>query len=303
MLDQIEPLSIIQAELRAVLAALIGLLPNLAAGLLMLLVTWAIVFAGTRLTDLVVTRAHARPSLRRALKSLVRIFIWTVGLLITATIIVPDLTPTKLLAGLGLGSIAVGLAFKDIFENYIAGMLILLRKPMRIGDDIECEAVSGRVEEITIRDTYLRKRSGELVLIPNSYIYKNPTIVLTDKPKRRISVVVGVAYGEDVDEARKVIRAAFDGLEGIDAERGIEVFAREFNSSSIDFLVRWWSGSSPIEEHRARDLVVAAIKRALDEAGIEIPFPYRTLTFKEPLRVATEPDDTAEKDGREGGTD
>ena len=68
--------------------------------------------------------------------------------------------------------------------------------------------------------------------------------------------------------------------------RPVQIFAREFNSSSIDFEVTWWTGSKPVDERRSRDEVVAAVKRALDEAGIEIPFPYRTLTFKEPLSLS-----------------
>ena len=85
-----------------------------------------------------------------------------------------------MLAGLGLGSIAIGLAFKDIFENFLAGFLILMRKPMRIGDDIECEGLSGQVEQISIRGTFLRKRSGELILVPNSFIFKKPVKILID---------------------------------------------------------------------------------------------------------------------------
>ena len=229
---------------------------------------------------------HARPSLRVAARTLTRIGIWIIGLLVTATIVFPNLTPTKLLAGLGLGTIAIGLAFKDIFENFLAGIFILLRKPMRIGDDIECESVTGRVEEITIRDSYIRRRSGELVLVPNSFLYKNPVRVLTDRPKRRIELTVGVAYGEDVDNARAVIRGAFEGLTTPDPEQRVDVFAHSFGESSIDFVVRWWTGSTPIDEHRSRDEVAAAIKRALDASGIEIPFPYRTLTFREPIRIA-----------------
>ena len=156
---------------------------------------------------------------------------------------------------------------------------------MRIGDDIECEEVSGRVEDITIRDTYVRKRSGELILVPNSYLYKNPTKVVTDRTKRRVDLVVGVAYGEEVDAARDVIRNAVEGLGTVDPGERVDVFAREFNASSIDFIVRWWTGSTPIDEHRSRDEVVAAIKSALDAAEIEIPFPHRTLTFKQPLAL------------------
>lgn len=283
MTDAVEPVGIIQDQLAGLVGGAIALAPNLIAAAVVLLVTWI----GARIVARVVgaVARRWRPSLRRALQSLAKIGLWIAGSLIAATIVFPNLTPANLLAGLGIGSLAIGLAFKDIFENYLAGLLVLLRKPMRIGDDIECQDVSGRVEEITIRDTYVRKRSGELVLVPNSFIYKNPTTVVTDLPQRRISVVVGVAYGEDVDQARDAIRTAVEGAVSDDSDRPVEVFAKEFSSSSIDFLVRWWAGSTPIEEHRSRDKAVAAIKAALDEAGIEIPFPYRTITFKEPTDV------------------
>lgn len=191
----------------------------------------------------------------------------------------------SLLAVLGLGSVAVGFAFKDIFENFLAGVLIMLRKKMRIGDMIECEGVEARVEQITLRETYLRLLSAELTIVPNSYLFKNPVKIVTDSPRRRHEIIVGVAYRTDLDEAAEVIATAAQSIDVIDSERPVEVFAREFNDSSIDFTVRWWSGSEPVEMHRSRDKVVRAIKAALDQAGIEIPFPQVTNWFKEPLRV------------------
>lgn len=284
----VEPLSILAEQLNTLLRRTIELAPNIVAAVLLLFVTWLIArLLGGAIRKVLVT-SQSRPSLVVALAKLVRIIVWVIGILLTATLVFPGLTPTKLLAGLGIGSIAVGLAFKDIFENFLAGFLILLRKPMRIGDDIECEDLSGRVEQISVRDTFLRKRSGELVLVPNSYIYKNPVRILTDHPHRRISIIVGVAYGENVDAARDVISKALENIETRNPEKPVEVFAREFNSSSIDFMVRWWTGSTPLQEHQSRDQAVAAIKAALDEAGIEIPFPYRTLTFAQPLTIKTE---------------
>lgn len=284
----VEPLSILAEQLNTLLRNTIELAPNFVAALLLLLITWLIArLLGGAIRKVLVT-SQSRPSLVVALAKLVRIIVWVIGILLTATLVFPDLTPTKLLAGLGIGSIAVGLAFKDIFENFLAGFLILLRKPMRIGDDIECEDLSGRVEQISVRDTFLRKRSGELVLVPNSYIYKNPVRILTDHPHRRISIIVGVAYGENVDAARDVISKALENIETRNPEKPVEVFAQEFNSSSIDFMVRWWTGSTPLQEHQSRDQAVAAIKAALDEAGIEIPFPYRTLTFAQPLTINTD---------------
>ena len=186
---------------------------------------------------------------------------------------------------LGLGSVAVGFAFKDIFENFLAGILIMLRKQMRIGDVIACEDVEGRVEMISLRDTHLRHLSGEIVIVPNAYLFKNPVTVVTQRPIRRHTVDVGVAYDVDLEAARDVILEAVKGCDSVAADQKVEVYAKEFGDSSINFLVRWWAGSKPVDAHVSRDQVVRAIKRALDDAGMEIPFPYRTLTFKEALPI------------------
>ena len=283
--ETLEPLDLMQEQVLGLAASLIALLPNLLFAALVLLVTWGLARGLGSAAFRLLRLRRARPSLQVAVRTLVRTGIWIMGLLVAATLLFPNLTPTKALAGLGLGTIAIGLAFQDTFENFLAGLLILLRKPMRIGDDIECQGVSGRVEEITIRDSYIRMRSGELVLVPNSFLFKNPVRVLTDRERRRLDLTVGVAYGEDLDAAREVIRGAFAGLATPDPQREVEVYATAFAESSIDFTVRWWTAPSPLDELRSRDEVTAAIKRALDEAGIEIPFPYRTLTFKDPLRI------------------
>lgn len=281
-----EPIKILTEQFTSLAQGLIALTPNFLVAVIILAVTFVVArFAGLTARQ-ILRRSKARPSLLSAIGTMISLLVWTTGILIAATVIFPNLTPTKLVAGLGIGSIAIGLAFKDIFENFLAGFLILLRKPMRIGDDIECEGLSGKVEEISIRDTFLRKRSGELVIVQNRHLFKNPVHVLTDQELRRISIVVGVAYGEDAAAAQKVIKAAIGAVSSPDSDRPAEVFATEFNSSSIDFLVRWWAKSAPPDVHVARDKAVIAVKAALDEAGIEIPFPYRTLTFAEPLKLS-----------------
>lgn len=286
----VKPIQIVTEQIEGLIESLIALTPNLIAALLVIFLTILVAFGLGKIAAKVLSRSNARPSLINAIEKLARLAVWLLGLLVAATIMFPNLTPTKLLTGLGIGSIAIGLAFKDVFENFLAGFLILLRRPMRIGDDIECDGLSGRVEHISIRDTFLRKRSGELILVPNSFLFKNPVTILTDQPLRRISIVVGVAYGEDVDEAREVIRRAVDGLESRDNSKPVQVFAREFNSSSIDFMIRWWTESTPVDEHRSRDEAVSAIKAALDDANIEIPFPYRTLTFPQAIQVEMTPE-------------
>lgn len=258
-------------------------LPLLGLGLIVLVFTWVVAKIARRAVKVAVSKAKMRRALIDLFQTLVGILVWILGIFIAAAIVFPSVTPAQLIGALGIGGIAVGLAFKDIFENFMAGIMIMIRKPMSIGDVIEVDGVQGRVEEITIRDTYLRQLSGELVLLPNSLLFTNPVDIKTDQPQRRYDITVGVAYGEDAAVAREVIQKAVERVDDIDTEKGVEVYAKEFGTSSIDYTVRWWAGSMPRDMHRTRSFVVIAIKAALDKAGIEIPFPYRTLTFKEPL--------------------
>lgn len=282
-MDFLQPLT---EQLMTMWTGFIKLLPMLGIAFVILLVTSIMSKVVQKILRKTLSHAHnMRPSLKDLFITLSKVGVWTLGILIAVTVIFPSLTPAKMLAALGLGSVAIGFAFKDVFENFLAGILIMLREPMRIGDYIECEGVEGWVENITIRDTYIRKTNDELTLVPNAYLFQNPLDVKTDKSLRRFEISAGVGYGENVDECREIIRKAVEGLEGIDKDKPVQVFACEFGDSSINYNVRWWTGSKPIDMHKTRDRVVAAIKSALDEAGVEIPFPYRTLTFSEALPV------------------
>ena len=260
-------------------------IPFFAASVLMLVLTWIIATIAGKFARRFARKTTQRPSLQDLIVRLVRIFIWLIGLLFTAMVLFPGLTPAKALGGLGLLSVAVGLAFKDIFENFFAGILILWRFPFEAGDVIKCENVCGRVEAVEVRNTAIRRTTGELVIVPNLFLFKNPCEILTDRNKRRFTIIVGVAYGVDVDAAVGVIEKAVKDCDTVRDDEPVQIFPQAFGDSSIDIEVTWWSGSTPLEERKSRGQVVAAVKRALDEAGMEIPFPYRTLTFKEPLAV------------------
>lgn len=267
-------------------ADLIRLLPQLTIALVVLIATFILAKFARRIAERLLEKTELRGTLINLVETLVGVLIWVVGLLITMSIVFPGVTPANILAVLGLGSVAVGFAFKDIFENFLAGVLIMLRKQMRIGDVIECQDVEGRVEAISLRDTHLRHLSGEIVIVPNAYLFKNPITVLTQRPTRRHSIEVGVGYDVDADAAQKVIAEAVAACSTVDRQQKVEVFAKAFADSAILFLVRWWGGSKPVEAHASRDEVVRAIKRALDAAGMEIPYPYRTLTLKGTVPIA-----------------
>ena len=279
-----EPVNILLEQLRAIARTSIELLPQIVVALVIILFTWGLSKLLGYAVGRMLERTHLRKSLKELFSLLLSIFVWFLGLMIAAVILFPGLTPSSILAGLGIGSVAIGFAFKDVFENFLAGVIILFRREMRIGDHIECEDIEGEVTRIAIRESHIRQTDGQLVIVPNSILFKNPVSIRTDQDVRRVTVICGVAYDVDVDAARDVISTAVATCKTvIQDNRSIQVFAQEFGESSINFEVTWWCGSTPVDVRTSKDEVVAGVKRALDDAGIEIPFPYRTLTFKEPL--------------------
>jgi small-conductance mechanosensitive channel len=116
---------------------------------------------------------------------------------------------------------------------------------------------------------------------------QNPLRILTNHSRRRTTIICDVACGEDVDGSGEVIRDAVKGCPGLQTgQKPIEIFARELAHSAINFEVTRWTGSMPPDVRQSSDAVVAAVNKALDEAGIEIPFPYRTLAFGGNLPVS-----------------
>ena len=287
-------LEAVMASFGKIWEGFLGHIPFFIASVIMLVLTWALATIAGKFARRFARKTTRSPSLQDLMVRLTRIFIWLIGLLFTAMVLFPGLTPARALGGLGLLSVAVGLAFKDMFENFFAGILILWRFPFEAGDVIKCENVEGRVEAVEVRNTAIRRTTGELVIVPNLFLFKNPCEILTDRNKRRITIIAGVAYGEDVATAVDVITAAVTQCETVRDDEPVQIFPQGFGDSSIDIEVTWWSGSTPLEERRSRGEVVTAVKRALDEAGIEIPFPYRTLTFKEPLSLSGETSEASE---------
>lgn len=278
-------LSKLAATLAGMIDTAIASLPQVLIAVLVVAATFFLVGIAGRTARWLARRAHLRESLADLVRLFVRTAVWFVGLMLAAVIVFPGFGVGNLIATTGLLSIALGFAFQDIFENAFAGVLILWRFPLEIGDFIEVPSVDvlGKVEDIEIRMTQIRLTTGELVLMPNSTIYKNVVKVLTNQGQRRLTVMCGIAYGENVAEGRRVIAEAVKGCGSVHQTAGhaVEIYAQAFGASSIDFEVTWWAGATPAEQRKSRDEVVEAVKAALDAAGIEIPFPHRTLTFSQ----------------------
>lgn len=281
--------STLRDRLQDMATGLVETLPSLAIALVILFVTWIVARFATRIADTLVGRSDIRSSLKALIDTLVKLAIWFIGVLIAAIVAIPDLTLASLLAGLGIAAVAIGFAFRDIIENFLSGMLIMVRDKMRIGDVIACEGIKGKVEQITLRETHVRKPSGELTLVPNALLFKNPVEILTDDEVRRHEIIVGVAYDTDLDHAAAVIGRAVERADSVLASKGIDVYARAFGERSVDFVVRWWASSTPRAELESRDKVIRAIKAALDDVGIEIPSTSYVTTALSDTVPASQP--------------
>lgn len=183
----------------------------------------------------------------------------------------------SVLAGLAVIGVAVGLAVQGILENFIAGVILLVRKPFTAGDQVRSGEFEGTIDAIDLRVTRLIDYNGELILIPNRDVYNDPLINLTRRGKRRTVVMVGVDYRDDHDDARAVILDAVRGVTGVLDHPEPEVLLTELGESSVNFEVRYWTRPDIRSVRRTQDRVLAAAKRGIQDAGMTIPWPIRTL--------------------------
>ncbi|MEJ2736029.1 MAG: mechanosensitive ion channel family protein [Anaerolineae bacterium] len=188
---------------------------------------------------------------------------------------------TGFAAALGIGGLAFSLAARDTIADAIAGFIILVDRPFRIGDRIEIQGVGtwGDVTDIGLRTTRIRTRDNRMVIVPNSVIGANQVINYTyPDPRYRIETHVGIGYGTDIETARRVLIEAVQDIEGVLPDRPVDALYIEMGDSAMIFRVRWWI-ESYVDTRRVLDRVHTALQHALDEAGIESPFPTQSVNL------------------------
>ncbi len=184
-----------------------------------------------------------------------------------------------LLGALGVGGIALAFAAQDILQNLIAGVLLQVRRPFRIGDQVKLGDFEGVVDDVNLRAVVLTTYDGLTVYLPNAEVLKGAIVNYTRTPTSRTELMVGVSYDADLQQAREVLLAACAQAEGVREHPSPEAWVRQFGESSIDIALRYWHAADIASRWRVRSAVAQQVKTALDAAGITIPFPQRTLWF------------------------
>lgn len=253
------------------------------------LVVAVIVFAGFVLLAFIVkggvarlteARLHAHRNAGVAVGRLAQGFVIFLGLLVALSVAMPTFKPGDVVQVLGIGSVAIGFAFRDILQNFLAGILLLVTQPFRIGDQIVANGYEGTVEEIQARATFIRTYDGRRVVVPNAELFTDTVVVNTAFEHRRLEYDVGIGYGDDIERARTLILEAVRGTEGVLAEPAPDVLLMDFAPSSVSLRVRWWiAPPQRADALDARDKVLTAVKNQLTSHGIDLPFPTQQILF------------------------
>lgn len=181
------------------------------------------------------------------------------------------------LTGLGILGFTIGFALQEIMQNFVAGMILLVQQPFEIGNFVSISDYRGIIKAIDMRTTEIKTLDGRLVIIPNAQVLSNPIENYSRAETLRIDIPVGVGYDTELDAARAAILEVLPGIKGYLADPEPVIIYTAFGASSIDMVVGFWISTSENNIFDAKDEAVVTIKRALDKAGVDIPFPITTV--------------------------
>ncbi|MDP9316016.1 MAG: mechanosensitive ion channel family protein [Chloroflexota bacterium] len=289
------------SSLEGLINNFIARLPYIVIAVVVLLVSYLLAKGVRQLVRRVSERSKRHRNLGLVLGRLAQFTIVLLGLLIALVIALPGFTPGRLVELLGLTSVAIGFAFRDILQNFLAGILILLTEPFRIGDQIVFKAFEGTVEDIQTRATLIKTYDGRRVVIPNSELFTNAVTVNTAFEHRRLEYDVGIGYGDDIETAKRLMLEAVRSVHGVLLEPAPDVLVVALAESSVTIRVRWWiAPPRRADALDAQDQVIVAVKQTLLANGIDLPFPTRQILFHDQTE-ATDGDRARQREGWPAG--
>lgn len=182
---------------------------------------------------------------------------------------------TSFIAVLGAAGLAIGLAFQGSLSNFAAGFLMIIFRPFKVGDYIEAAGVGGTVKKIEVFTTTVLTVDNKKVIVPNSKITGDNIINYTAEPTRRVDMVFGIGYSDDIDKARVVLGEIVKNFPGVLQEPAPQIELSKLGDSSVDFIVRPWVNTA--DYWKVKFGITEKVKKTFDKEGISIPFPQRDV--------------------------
>lgn len=224
-----------------------------------------------------------------------------IGLFVALSIVIPSFKVGDLVQLLGISGVAIGFAFRDILQNFLAGILILLTEPFQIDDQIVFKEFEGTVENIHTRATVIRTYDGRRIVIPNAELFTNSVTVNTAFENRRLEYDIGIGYGDNIEQAKALILDAIASVDNVLSNPAPDALVMDLADSTVNIRARWWvkppRRSDALE---TRDQVLTAIKNKLVANGIDLPFPTQQILFHDQTEE-TDGDRTRQREGWPAG--
>ena len=295
-MESLNPLQTTTQQLVGMVKDTIKLLPSIALAIVVFIIFWFVAKFSRRLIKNITKRKKSR-NLGLVLARLSQGFIILVGAFISLAIVVPSFKPGDLVQLLGVSGVAVGFAFRDILQNFLAGILILITEPFVIDDQIVFQDFEGTVEKIQTRATTIRTYDGTKIVIPNAELFTNSVKVNTAFEKRRLQYDIGIGYGDDIAEAKRIILKVLKNNPEAISEPPPEALVVDLADSTINIRARWWvNPPRRAEVIDSQDHVLTELCNELVAAGIDLPFPTQQILFHDQTE-STDGDRSRQREG------
>ena len=272
---------LINGKLNLWVETIIKLLPNIFLAAIVLVLGIFIAKFIRKLAVKIVSKISPNITLQNLFGSIIYFTALGVLLFTVLTILNLDKAVTSILAGAGILGLALAFAFQDIASNFMSGIFISFRKPLKVGDIVEIKGYMGRVIEINLRDTVMQTFKGKTVIIPNREVFQNPIENYSFLQKRRFDLEFRISLQEDLEKVHQVTLAALKDIKDLSADDETHVYFTEIGKSAIHISVRMWINTpEQITYNEVGSEAIMKIQKAYKENNITIPFPVKTLDFK-----------------------
>lgn len=283
-----------KAELDRLAREAVRLLPAVVIAGAVLALTYVGVRIAHRIASFVASRRVESTLLRQMIARIVAVPVAILGIFLALRVSGLTGLAATVLGGTGLLGLVVGIAFRDIAENYLASLLISMKRPFRMGDLILVDGKKGFVQSVTTRGTLLMTLDGNHIQIPNSIIYKNVIHNFTANPKTRFEFIVGIDYADKVARAQEAILTAVQNHDAVVPDPEPLVLVDALAASTVNLRVWFWVDTDHYSGLKVRSAVIRRVKQALEDEGLTLPDEAREVIFPRGVPVKIQQEDPIE---------
>ena len=260
-------------------------IPLIGFSLIILLITWIIARLITRRSRVYLEGRGVNILLRNVISRSVGVVAFLAGLFLIFQVAGWTNIALTILGGTGLLGVILGIAFRDITENFLASIFLSVQNPFNIGDLVEINEVLGYVQRMTTRTTILMTLAGNHVQIPNSTVYKSIIHNYTSNPNRRLEFVIGIGYDDSISLAQETVRQVLQEHPAVLNEPEHLVLVDSLGSATVNLQIYFWIDGTQHSWLKVSSSVIRLVKRAVQDAGISMPDEAREMIFPQGVPV------------------